>query len=82
MVLSGIMNNVGALALLLPVAMRLARERNTSPSLLLMPIAFGSLLGGLTTLIGTPPNIIISSYRGSVTRKSVAPCLACLSGLR
>lgn len=41
--LSGIMNNVGALALLLPVAMRLAREHNTSPSLLLMPLAFGSL---------------------------------------
>ncbi|RUR45010.1 SLC13 family permease [Vreelandella populi] len=66
-VLSGVMNNVGALALLLPVAMRLAREHNTSPSLLLMPLAFGSLLGGLTTLIGTPPNIIISSYRGSIT---------------
>ncbi len=66
-VLSGIMNNVGALALLLPVAMRLAREHDTSPSVLLMPLAFGSLLGGLTTLIGTPPNIIIASYRGSVT---------------
>ena len=65
-VLSGIMNNVGALALLLPVAMRLAREHDTSPSLLLMPLAFGSLLGGLTTLIGTPPNIIISSYRADV----------------
>lgn len=65
--LSGIMNNVGALALLLPVAMRLAREHNTSPSLLLMPLAFGSLLGGLTTLIGTPPNIIISSYRRDVS---------------
>ncbi|MDY7116966.1 SLC13 family permease [Halomonas sp. SSL-5] len=66
-VLSGIMNNVGALALLLPVAMRLAREHDASPSLLLMPLAFGSLLGGLTTLIGTPPNIIIASYRGDVT---------------
>ncbi len=66
-VLSGFMNNVGALALLLPVAMRLAREHDASPSLLLMPLAFGSLLGGLTTLIGTPPNIIIASYRGSVT---------------
>ncbi|WP_208458194.1 SLC13 family permease [Vreelandella sedimenti] len=65
--LSGVMNNVGALALLLPVAMRLAREHNTSPSLLLMPLAFGSLLGGLTTMIGTPPNIIISSYRRNVT---------------
>ncbi|MDW7747086.1 SLC13 family permease [Halomonas sp.] len=69
-VLSGFMNNVGALALLLPVAMRLAREHDTSPSLLLMPLAFGSLLGGLTTLIGTPPNIIIASYRGSVTGDS------------
>ncbi|MDP3535143.1 MAG: SLC13 family permease [Halomonas sp.] len=69
-VLSGVMNNVGALALLLPVAMRLAREHNTSPSLLLMPLAFGSLLGGLTTLIGTPPNIIIATYRGSVTGES------------
>ncbi|GHE22859.1 SLC13 family permease [Halomonas urumqiensis] len=66
-VLSGIMNNVGALALLLPVAMRLAREHDTSPSILLMPLAFGSLLGGLMTLIGTPPNIIVASYRGSVT---------------
>ncbi|WP_447556341.1 SLC13 family permease [Vreelandella sp. EE22] len=66
-VLSGIMNNVGALALLLPVAMRLARENNTSPSLLLMPLAFGSLLGGLTTLIGTPPNIIVATYRGDIT---------------
>lgn len=66
-VLSGVMNNVGALALLLPVAMRLAREHNTSPSLLLMPLAFGSLLGGLTTLIGTPPNIIIAAYRGNIT---------------
>ncbi len=65
-VLSGFMNNVGALALLLPVAMRLAREHDASPSLLLMPLAFGSLLGGLMTLIGTPPNIIISSYRGSL----------------
>lgn len=69
-VLSGFMNNVGALALLLPVAMRLAREHDTSPSLLLMPLAFGSLLGGLTTLIGTPPNIIISSYRNAVTGES------------
>ncbi|HUH04407.1 MAG TPA: SLC13 family permease [Kofleriaceae bacterium] len=65
-VLSGLMNNVGALALLLPVALRLAREHDVSPSLLLMPLAFGSLLGGLTTLIGTPPNIIIANYRGDL----------------
>ncbi|MDR5867683.1 SLC13 family permease [Halomonas koreensis] len=63
LVLSGVMNNVGALALMLPVAIRLAREHDSPPSLLLMPLAFGSLLGGLTTLIGTPPNIIISAYR-------------------
>lgn len=67
LVLSAVMNNVGALALMLPVAMRMAREHARSPSLLLMPLAFGSLLGGLTTLIGTPPNIIISSYRATQT---------------
>ncbi|SDM85131.1 TrkA-C domain-containing protein [Franzmannia pantelleriensis] len=66
-VLSAVMNNVGALALLLPVAVRMAREHDRSPSLLLMPLAFGSLLGGLMTLIGTPPNIIIASYRGAQT---------------
>ena len=62
-ILSGFMNNVGALALLMPVAIRMARKSGHSPSLLLMPLAFGSLLGGLTTLIGTPPNIIIATFR-------------------
>lgn len=62
-VMSAFMNNVGALALLLPVAMRIAREHRTPPSRLLMPLAFGSLLGGLSTLIGTPPNIIVSNFR-------------------
>ncbi|TLF48756.1 SLC13 family permease [Halomonas urmiana] len=70
LVLSGVMNNVGALALMLPVAIRMAREHDSPPSLLLMPLAFGSLLGGLTTLIGTPPNIIISSYRAQATGES------------
>lgn len=60
---SGFMNNVGALALLMPVAIWISRQSGRSPSLLLMPLAFGSLLGGLTTLIGTPPNIIIATYR-------------------
>lgn len=60
---SGFMNNVGALALFIPVAVWMSRQSGRSPSLLLMPLAFGSLLGGLTTLIGTPPNIIIASYR-------------------
>jgi di/tricarboxylate transporter len=62
-VFSAFMNNVGALALLLPVAIQLAKKKNVSPSTYLMPIAFASLLGGMTTLIGTPPNIIISSFR-------------------
>ncbi len=62
-ILSAFMNNVGALALLMPVAIQMGRKNNISPSLLLMPLAFCSLLGGLTTMIGTPPNIIIASYR-------------------
>ena len=63
MVLSAFMNNVGALALLLPVTIQLSRKKKLSPSLFLMPIAFASLLGGMTTLIGTPPNIIVASFR-------------------
>jgi len=62
-VLSGFMNNVGALALLMPVAVQMARKSGRSASGLLMPLAFGSLLGGLTTLIGTPPNIVIAALR-------------------
>lgn len=61
--LSAFMNNVGALALLMPVALRLARKYGTWPSSLLMPLAFGSLLGGMLTLIGTPANIIVSEFR-------------------
>jgi di/tricarboxylate transporter len=60
---SGFMNNVGALALLMPVAIWMSRRSGRSPSLLLMPLAFGSLVGGLVTLIGTPPNIIIAMFR-------------------
>jgi len=60
---SGFINNVGALALLMPVAIWMSRDAGRSPSMLLMPLAFGSLLGGTVTLIGTPPNIIISAYR-------------------
>jgi di/tricarboxylate transporter len=60
---SGFMNNVGALALLMPVAIWMSRQSGRSPSFLLMPLAFGSLIGGLITLIGTPPNIIIATYR-------------------
>ncbi len=63
---SGFMNNVGALALLMPVAIWMSRQSGRSPSMFLMPLAFGSLLGGCLTLIGTPPNIIIASYRREV----------------
>lgn len=66
-VCSAFMNNVGALALFMPVAIRVAREDDLPASLFLMPLAFGSLLGGLTTLIGTPPNIIIATFRAEET---------------
>ena len=62
--LSAFMNNVGALALMLPVALRNANKAGRSPSQILMPLSFASLLGGLITLIGTPPNIIIATFRG------------------
>lgn len=61
--LSAFMNNVGALALMLPVAVRNAERSGTAPSMVLMPLAFASLLGGLVTLIGTPPNIVIATAR-------------------
>ena len=61
--LSAFMNNVGALALMLPVAVRSAGRSGTPPSMVLMPLAFASLLGGLVTLIGTPPNIVIAAAR-------------------
>jgi len=66
-VLSGFMNNVGALAVLLPVAIYSAEKTGRSPATLLMPLSFGSLLGGLMTLIGTPPNLLISSVRQDLT---------------
>ena len=65
--LSSFMNNVGALALLMPAALQSAAKATRSPSVLLMPLAFGSILGGLVTLIGTPPNIIIASIREQMT---------------
>jgi len=59
-VLSAFMNNVAVAALMLPVVMDVARKTDYSPSTLLMPLAYGSLLGGVTTMIGTPPNILVS----------------------
>ena len=62
--LSGFMNNVDAMALMLPVALRNAYREGYAPAKALMPLAFASLLGGLVTLVGTPPNIIIAAFRG------------------
>ena len=62
-VLSAFMNNVGALALLMPVALQIAQRQSLPAGQLLMPVAFGSILGGMTTLIGTPPNLIVSGFR-------------------
>jgi len=59
-VLSGFMNDIGVAALMLPVVVDIARRTGRPPSRLLMPLAFAALLGGLNTLIGTPPNILIS----------------------
>ncbi|MDP1572519.1 MAG: SLC13 family permease [Vicinamibacterales bacterium] len=63
-VLSAFMNNVGALALLMPVAIRVSRRAGISPALVLMPLSFATMLGGTMTLIGTPPNIVIAGARG------------------
>ncbi len=61
-VLSAFMNNIGVAALMLPIVLDIARKTDTSPSRLLMPMAYGTLLGGLTTLIGTPPNLLVSAF--------------------
>ena len=66
-ILSAFMNNVGALALMMPVAIETAIEAKRSPSLVLMPMAISSALGGLITLIGTPPNLLIATYRQEYT---------------
>lgn len=69
-VMSGFMNNVGALALLMPVALQVAKRLDLPPGKVLMPVAFGSILGGMTTLIGTPPNLIVSGFRVEAGLKS------------
>ncbi|QQR40486.1 SLC13 family permease [Devosia rhizoryzae] len=66
-VLSAFVKNIGALAIMMPIAFQMARRSGVSPSMFLMPMAFGSLLGGLMTQIGTSPNIIVSSVREELT---------------
>jgi di/tricarboxylate transporter len=65
--LSAFVKNIGALAMMMPVAFQIARRNNTSPSAFLMPMAFGSLLGGIVTLVGTSPNIIVARVRMELT---------------
>ncbi len=65
--LSAFMNNVGALALLMPIALQVASRLGLQPGQLLMPLSFGSILGGMTTLIGTPPNLIVAGFREQTT---------------
>lgn len=67
---SAFINNVGALAIMMPVAIHMAKKSGSSSSSILMPIAFASLLGGMTTLIGTPPNIIIATFRADEVGKA------------
>lgn len=66
-ILSALIKNIGALAMMMPAALRMARASERSPALYLMPMAFGSLLGGLITLVGTSPNIIVSRVREEIT---------------
>ena len=66
-ILSAFVKNIGALAIMMPIAFQFARRSNISPSVFLMPMAFGSLIGGLMTLIGTSPNIIVSRVREEMT---------------
>ena len=61
--LSALMNNVAALAILMPVDMQAATKAKRSPALTLMPLSFATILGGMVTLIGTPPNIVIATFR-------------------
>lgn len=64
--LSMVTKNVGALAIMMPIALSVAKRTGTAPSRLLMPMSFGALLGGTVTLVGTSPNIIVSQVREEV----------------
>ncbi|MEZ5828910.1 MAG: SLC13 family permease [Hyphomicrobiales bacterium] len=82
--LSGFVKNIGALAMLMPIAFQFGRRTGTSPSSLLMPMSFGALLGGIVTLIGTSPNIIVSRLREQILGQpfhmfDFAPVGACLA---
>ncbi|WP_372423028.1 SLC13 family permease [Salinarimonas chemoclinalis] len=65
--MSAFMNNIGALALMMPAALAAARRAEVAPGQILMPLSFASILGGMTTLIGTPPNLIVAGFRAGAT---------------
>jgi len=69
-ILSSFMNNIGAMAMLLPITIGIAQKMEWNPSKFLMPLAFASILGGMNTKIGTPPNIIISEFREDYSSQS------------
>ncbi len=69
-VLSSFMNNVGAMALLMPIAIQMAKSSGIPVGQFLMPLAFATIMGGMTTLIGTPPNLIVSDFREQAVGKS------------
>tara|TARA_Y100000816_G_scaffold284796_1_gene263565 strand:+ start:2323 stop:4089 length:1767 start_codon:yes stop_codon:yes gene_type:complete len=68
-ILSSFMNNIGAMAMLLPITLGICQKMNWNPSKFLIPLSFASILGGMNTKIGTPPNIIISEFRNDFTGK-------------
>ena len=68
-ILSSFMNNIGAMAMLLPITLGICQKMNWNPSKFLIPLSFASILGGMNTKIGTPPNIIISEFRNDFTNK-------------
>jgi di/tricarboxylate transporter len=66
-ILSSFINNIGALAILLPITLNICQKMNWHPSRFLMPLAFACILGGMNTTIGTPPNIILSEYKSTIS---------------
>ena len=71
-ILSSFMNNIGAMAMLLPITLGICQKMNWNPSKFLIPLSFASILGGMNTKIGTPPNIIISEFRSDFVDKDFA----------
>ena len=79
-VLSAIVKNIGALAIFLPIAVQVARRNKRAVGEFLMPMSFGSLAGGMMTLIGTSPNIIASSSGRNCSASPIACSISCRSG--